>query len=178
VRGPGDATGALLRAVEGLWEAGEGRVVRPDGAGVVVLPDRPYLPPGTMRELLVGIDGTARVPEDRIRAALRAVAVDGVVERVGGLDVEPDRDVLSSEEQRLLGVARVLLAGPRYALLARLEAGVGAGRAAEVLAALAARGIGYVVFGDEGLGREHFDAVVEIAPDGTWTLTQTQEGRA
>jgi putative ATP-binding cassette transporter len=176
VRGPGDATTALLRTVAGLWETGEGCVVRPPRDGVLILPERPYLPPGTLREVLVGIDAASRVPEDRIRGALGAVAVDGVVERAGGLDVERDwHDFLSLEEQRLVGVARVLLAAPRFALLARLEAGVGAARAADVLGALAARGIGYVVLGDEALGREHFDAVVEIAPDGTWTRTAPRE---
>jgi putative ATP-binding cassette transporter len=177
VRGPADATAALLRLVAGLWETGEGRIVRPPRDGVLVLPDRPYLPPGTLRELLVGVDGGSRVPDDRIRAALRVAAVEGVVERAGGLDVERDwDDFLSLDEQRLVGVARVLLAAPRFALLARLESGVGAVRAAEVLAALATRGIAYVVFGDEALGREHFDAVVEVAPDGTWTRTATREG--
>jgi len=47
-----------------------------------------------------------------------------------------------------------------------------------VLEALAARGIGYVVLGDGSLGREHFDSVLEIAPDGTSTWTATQETSA
>jgi putative ATP-binding cassette transporter len=177
VRGPGDATAALVRSVAGLWDAGEGRVVRPAGDAVLVLPEQPYLPSGTLRELLVGIDGASRVPDDGILDTLRAVGVDGVVQRTGGLDVELDRDDLSLEEQRLVAVARALLAAPRFALLVRLAAGVGTARAAQVLGALAARGIGYVVLGDEALGREHFDAVVEIAPDGTWTRTASQEAR-
>ena len=69
----------------------------------------------------------------------------------------------------------MLLAAPRFALLPRLEAGLGAARAAEVLAALAARGIGYVVLGDDALATEHFDAVVDIAPDGTWRRTVRRE---
>ena len=178
VRGPRDATAALLRAVAGLWPNGEGRVVRPAGDGVLVLPERPYLPPGTLRDLLVANQGAAPVHENRIRAALRAVGVDRLVERSGGLDVELYPDTLSLDEQRLVGAARVLLAAPRFALIARLEAGVGAARAAEILAALAARGIGYVVFGDDALGRGHFDAVVDIAADGTWTWTATREVRA
>jgi vitamin B12/bleomycin/antimicrobial peptide transport system ATP-binding/permease protein len=174
VRGPGDATAALLRAVDGLWEAGEGRVVRPPGAGVLVLPDRPYLLPGTLREVLLGSDGGANVPDHRIRGELRAAGLDGVVERAGGLDVELGRDALSLEEQLLVGVARVLLAVPRFAVLARLEAGVGTTRAAEVLGALAAHGIGYVVLGDDTADQD-FDAVVDIAPDGTWTRSATEE---
>jgi putative ATP-binding cassette transporter len=174
VRAPADVTAALVCAIGGLWDTGAGRVVRPAGSGVFVLPEQPYLPPGTLRELLVGADG-GRASADRIEPVLRALALDGVVTRVGGLDVELDWDALSLEEQRLIGAARALLAGPRFVVLARLEAGVGAERAAAVLAAFAAREIGYVVLGDEGLGREHFDAIVEIAPDGTWTQPGARE---
>jgi putative ATP-binding cassette transporter len=178
VHGPGDATGAILRAVAGLWGAGEGRIVRPAGDGVLLLPDQPYLLPGTLRQLLVRNDGVSEFPDDRIRAALDAASVAGVVERVGGLDVVLDRDFLSLQERRLVDVARVLLAVPRFAVLERLGGDVGATQAGSALAALTARGIGYVVLGDETLGTEHFDAVVEIAPDGTWTRTVTGEGSA
>jgi putative ATP-binding cassette transporter len=178
VTGSDDATSALQRAAAGVWDAGEGHVVRPARDGVLGLPEQPYLPPGTLRQVLVGIEGASGVPDDRIRAALRAVALDGLVERVGGLDVELQGEVVSLQDQRSIEVARVLLATPRFALLARLEAAVGAARAVTVLEALAARGIGYIVFGDGALGREHFDAVVEIAPDGTWTRTGAQEASA
>lgn len=178
VKGPGDATGALLRAVGGLWEAGEDRVVRPAGEGVLLLPEQPYLPPGTMRQLLVRNGGVAGVPDESIQAVLRAVAVDGLVERVGGFDVEIDRDILSMQERRLVDVAHVLLAIPRFVLLERLTGDVGAAQAAEALEALAARGIGYVVLGDDMLAAEHFDAIVDIAPDGSWLLNVTGEGSA
>jgi putative ATP-binding cassette transporter len=178
VRGPDDATAALLLAVVGLWEAGEGRISRPPGDGMLALPDRPYQPPGTLRGLLAGKDGAARVPDDDVRAALQAVGLERVVQRAGGLEVERDWDeLLSLDEQRLVGVARVLLAAPRFVLLTRLVAGVGAERAATVLAALGARGIGYVVFGDQAIDHERFDAVVEVAPDGTWSRRAPESPR-
>jgi len=171
-------TTALLRATVGIWENGEGRIVRPALEDVMLLPDRPYLPPGTLRELLLGTDGIRDLPADRVGDALRAVGVDAAVERVGGLDVERDwDDVLSLEEQRQIGIARILLAAPRLAVLAQLDAGLGAEHAAEVLAALAARGIGYMALGGGALARELFDAVIEIAPDGTWTRTEAREAR-
>ena len=177
VRCPADTTEALLRAVAGLWEAGQGRVVRPAGDGILILPEEPWLPPGTLRELLVGgrSDG---VPDDGVRAALHTLALDGVVQRAGGLDVELGRDVLSQQEKRLVEVARALLAAPRFVLLAHFEANLGIARGGDALAALAARGIGYVVVGDVTVDAPHVDGVVEIAPDGTWTQTATQEGAA
>jgi putative ATP-binding cassette transporter len=175
VIGSGDATEALLRAIVGLWEKGEGRIVRPGGDGTMVLPNQPYLPPRTLRALLVRSMDAAGVADDRIREALRATAVEGIVERAGGLDVEIGRDMLSNDEKWHVEVARTLLAAPRFVVLGGLEDAVGATRAADLLRALAARGIGYVVLGDEPLPAVHFDAVIDVAPDGTWKQTVTQE---
>jgi len=60
-------------------------------------------------------------------------------------------------------------------VLARLHAGVGAASAARVLDALAARGVGCLVLGDEAAGHARFDAVIDIAPDGTWTRTERSQ---
>lgn len=167
---------ALQRAIAGIWESGDGRIVRPNLDRVLLLTPRPYLSPGTLREFLVGIDPVPPVPDDRIWEVLRLVAVDDTVRRVGGLDNARDAyDVLSVDEQQLVGVARLLLAAPRFAVLA--PAALGTEQAAHVLATLAEHGIGYVVLGDGGLDRDSFDAVVEIAADGTWTHTGKTEVR-
>ena len=71
------------------------------------------------------------------------------------------RAVLSAEEQQLVGVARLLR--------------LGVGQATRVLAALAERGVGYVVLGDRALGRALVDAVVDIGADGTWTQIRMKE---
>ncbi len=176
VTGPNDlATTALLRAVAGIWEHGEGRIVRPALEHVLLLPDRPYLPSGTLRELIVGIGGTAHPADDQIWEALTAAGVDTAVRRVGGLDLEDTwDDALSIEEQRLVDVARLFLAAPRVALLARPTV-LGVDRAETILTVLAARGIAYVVLGDGALAPSHFDAMVEIAPDGSWIQTPMKE---
>jgi len=170
------ALAALQRAIVGIWESGEGRIVRPRLDEMLLLPDRPYLPPGTLRELVVGIDPVHPVPDDRIWETLRLVSVDGAVRRVGGLDSARDwRDVLSTEEQQLVGAARLLLAAPRFAVLGPLVPSLGIEEATRVLDALAEHGVGYIVLGDRELGRELVDAVVDIGTDGTWTRTPTKE---
>jgi ABC-type uncharacterized transport system fused permease/ATPase subunit len=78
------------------------------------------------------------------------------------------RAVLSAE-QHLVGVAPLLLAAPRFAILGPLAPSLGVGQATRVLAALAERGVRYVVLGDRALGRALVDAVVDIGADGTWT---------
>lgn len=150
----------------------------PPGDDVLLLTDRAYLPDGTLRALLAADDRRPGVADDRVHDVGRAVALDEVVQRAGGLDVELDRDLLSPEDELRVAIARVLLAAPRFVLLTRPAAGVGATRAADVLAALAASGTGYLVLGDEALAPEHFDAVVAIAPDGSWTHTVVAKGAA
>ena len=54
VHGPNHAarTG-LFRASAGLYDAGTGTIERPPAEKLAFLPEQPYLPPGTLRELLV-----------------------------------------------------------------------------------------------------------------------------
>ena len=170
IRTPGEAeTEALQRAVAGIWEGGEGGILRPPIEHVLLVPDRPYLPPGTLRALLGKADGSA-VPDDELREAIRIVGMDGPVQRMGGIDVERNwDDALSLEEQRLLSMARILVARPRYAMLAQLDARLGAERATSLMDALVQRGVGCVLVGGSELGRDAFELVVDIAPDGSWT---------
>jgi putative ATP-binding cassette transporter len=179
IKASNEVTASLMRTMVGLRETGEGHVVRPHGDALLVLPERPYLPPGTMRELLVGIHGSSPVTETEILAALRAVTAEDIMGRVGSLDVEHDwSEFLSLEEQRLVEIARSLLLAPRFVVLERLQASIGAAQAAHVLDLLTSRGTGCVVLDDEVTGRELFDVVVEIAPDGTWTQTATAKESA
>jgi len=177
VTAPNDVVvAALQRAIVGIWESGEGRIVRPGLDNVLLLPDRPYLPPGTLRELVAGIDAARPASDDRIWETLRLLNLDDAVRRVGGLDSAHDwRDLLSLEEQLLVGVARLLVASPQFAVLASLPPSLGADRAAHVLGALTERGVGYIVLGDRELRRDLFDAILDIRADGTWTHTPSKE---
>lgn len=171
VTGPNEAGRlALFRATAGLWGAGEGRVVRPPPDAIQFLPERPYLPPGTLREVLVRVGHERDGGDARIAGVLAALGIDAVVARAGGLDVEHDwDDLFSLAEQQLLCVARVLLAAPRFAVLDGPAALLGQERAAQVLALFAAASITAVTFApDEALANRH-DARLVLAEGGRWT---------
>src|SRR5262245_61885961 len=61
----GSGKSTLLRAIAGIWPFGRGEVRLPRGARVLFLPQRPYLPIGTLREVVsypiasVGVDDAA-----------------------------------------------------------------------------------------------------------------------
>jgi putative ATP-binding cassette transporter len=168
IAGSSDATTALERAIAALWPSGEGRIVRP--GDVMFLPERPYLPPGSIRHLVVGTNNNRHAGDDDVWGALRKAGVEAAVHRVGGIDADVDwNEQLSLGEQRLVEIARMLLAAPSFVVLTRLEANLGAEPAAEALGALTARGIGQLLLEDDVPAAGQFDAVVQIAPDGSWT---------
>jgi len=170
IAGPSEAAKvALFRATAGIWSNGRGRIVRPGLDAILFLPERPYLPPGTIRDVLVpterGDSGDAEIAR-----VLHALGLETVLERAGGLDVERDwDDVLSLAEQHMLSVARVVLAAPRFAFLERPRTAVGSEHVGRILSLLTERSITYLTLGDGGDAVDDYDAVLELAGDGPWT---------
>ncbi|MCK6557218.1 ATP-binding cassette domain-containing protein [Candidatus Binatia bacterium] len=173
VTGPSD-TGkvALFRATAGIWDWGSGRIVHPGLDAVVFLPERPYLPPGTMREVLVRTGKDSEISDALIEETLHLLGLDKLVVRAGGLDVERDWDnILGLGEQQLLAVARVLLAAPNFVFLQRPSTALDAAEVETVHGLLAERGIGYVTFGKPDDARNGHQARLTLSDDGAWEWT-------
>jgi len=49
----GSGKSSLLRAIAGLWNTGTGEITRPSSENVYFLPQRPYCPPGSLRDQLL-----------------------------------------------------------------------------------------------------------------------------
>lgn len=115
ITGPsGSGKSTLLRAIAGLWPFGRGRV-RVGGGNVLFLPQRPYLPLGTLADAIAypELDHAARRGE--LEAALRAVGLGYLIDQ---LDEEGNwGQRLSGGEQQRVGFARVLLARPEIVFL-------------------------------------------------------------
>ncbi|MGG5823381.1 ABC transporter ATP-binding protein/permease [Falsiroseomonas sp. HW251] len=111
----GSGKSTLFRAIAGIWPFGRGSVTIPDGARALFLPQRPYLPLGTLRRAVCYPLDAAAIPDAEIRAALEAVNLPQLVAR---LDEEDAWDrALSGGEQQRLAVARALLVKPDFLFL-------------------------------------------------------------
>jgi vitamin B12/bleomycin/antimicrobial peptide transport system ATP-binding/permease protein len=91
--------------------------------------------------------------------------------RIGGLDTERKwGDLLSLSEQQLLAFARVLIAAPSFAFLDQPSRALSDAQVHALLRRLRDRGITYLTLGDDD-DITYYDQLLEIAEDGTWTLT-------
>ena len=180
---------ALFRATAGLWPASEGHIVRPRLEQVLFLTERPYLPPGTLRELFMrpwAEDGHPddRDPEDnefpeiRILEALRTLEIERVLKQFGGWDTHQNwENALKLTDQQLLGVARLLVAQPRFAFLDKPSSTLSPEQIRWVLALLKERSISHVVFEESAGNLECYDLLLELEKTGDSTCSAVEDGQ-
>ncbi|MCE3016463.1 MAG: ABC transporter ATP-binding protein/permease [Pirellula sp.] len=113
----GGGKSSLLRAIAGLWDAGNGTIIRPPLNEIFFLPQRPYMIIGTLRGQLQ-YPSNKKSTDEELLDVLEDVNLADLPERFGGLDIESDwGKILSLGEQQRVAFARVLIAKPRYVIL-------------------------------------------------------------
>ena len=104
----------LFRAIAGIWPFGEGEIARPKGSHLF-LPQRPYLPLGSLRHVVTYPAAADSASDDAIAEALRKAGLGALAERLGE---EHDWSLLlSGGEQQRLAIARALLIRPDWLFL-------------------------------------------------------------
>ncbi|HXF53087.1 MAG TPA: ABC transporter ATP-binding protein/permease [Hyphomicrobiaceae bacterium] len=105
----------LVRAISGIWPWGAGRIEIPCDARLMVVPQKPYIPLGTLRHALVYPYGRIDADDGRIRQALNDIGIGHLAPR---LDEEDRWDqVLGAGERQRLSIARALLHRPSVLVL-------------------------------------------------------------
>jgi putative ATP-binding cassette transporter len=113
--GAGNGKTLLFHALAGLWPWGSGRIVHPEGERLHYMPRTPYLPPGTLREVLAYPSAIAGFETAVYEKALRRLDLERLVPL---LDVARrwERD-LGEDDQQVLAFARVLVHAPPWVLI-------------------------------------------------------------
>jgi putative ATP-binding cassette transporter len=111
---PGAAV-KLFKVVAGLWPWGKGTVGLPCDATIFFMPQRPYMPMGTLRSVLAYPSATECFPDEAVAAALDRVGLGHLAERLNEADTW--EQILTSGEQQRLGFARLLLHRPKWIFL-------------------------------------------------------------
>lgn len=106
----GTGKSTLVRVIAGLWPWGSGEVSMPKALKSAFLPQRPYLPEGTLRDAMLYPDAPTDTPDEAIIGALKRLGLDDLAGRLG--ETERWDKVLSAGEQQALAFSRLLLAKP------------------------------------------------------------------
>jgi putative ATP-binding cassette transporter len=111
----GTGKSTLIRAMAGLWPWGSGRILRPRRSTSAFMPQRPYIPLGTLRHALVYPAVESNVPEAKLEDSL---ARCGLAHLIGRLHQEENWDaILSGGEKQRLAFARLLVAPPDIVIM-------------------------------------------------------------
>lgn len=105
----------MLRAVAGIWPFGQGDVGVPHEARIMLLPQRPYLPIGTLRSAVAYPETEGHYSDAELVAALTAVGLPRLAESLDEEAVWAQR--LSGGEQQRVAMARALLLKPDWLFL-------------------------------------------------------------
>ena len=112
VSGPsGSGKSTLFRALAGIWPFGRGAITAP-GADVLFLPQRPYLPLGTLKAAVCYPGSVAEISDEKVRTALKDCHLPHLAYLLGEEAAWDKR--LSPGEQQRVGFARVLINRPRW----------------------------------------------------------------
>jgi vitamin B12/bleomycin/antimicrobial peptide transport system ATP-binding/permease protein len=116
ITGPsGSGKSTLFRAIAGIWPFGEGAISIPAGATLMMLPQRPYFPIGSLHAAVVYPAKAGAIDLERVRQALVDVGLPQLAARLHE-EAHWNR-ILSLGEQQRLGVARALLHAPTFLFL-------------------------------------------------------------
>jgi putative ATP-binding cassette transporter len=111
----GTGKSTLIRAIAGLWPWGSGQVLLPDGADLMFVPQKPYVPNGSLRDALIYPRNGADIPDQALLDALHRC---GLRRLADDLDREERWDkVLSGGEQQRLAFARLVVHKPAIVVM-------------------------------------------------------------
>ena len=116
VCGPsGSGKSTLIRAIAGIWPFGQGKVSVPANASVMTLPQRPYLPIGSLAAAVSYPAEPGTFDDSQNGALLTAVGLPALAGRVAE-EAHWSRTLSLGEQQRI-GIARAILHAPDTLLL-------------------------------------------------------------
>jgi putative ATP-binding cassette transporter len=111
----GTGKSTLVRAISGLWPWGSGEILLQSGARIFLMPQRPYVPLGTLRRATTYPSSPDEIAPDVVRQALESVELGHFAPR---LDEDSHwENTLSGGEKQRLAFARLLIHRPDIVIM-------------------------------------------------------------
>jgi putative ATP-binding cassette transporter len=155
----------LFRALAGLWPWGAGRITRPRGEEVWYMPRTPYLPPGSLTEVLAYPSKVKDFPVHAFAEVLSRLGLPRLVPMLK--ESRAWEQELSDAEQQGVALARVTLHAPPWLIIDEVFDSIDEGMREHVTEVFAAelKDSGIIHIGRTKLRDPHFKRVVHLVQD-------------
>ena len=167
----GSGKSTLMRTLAGLWLLGSGLIKLPSGQKTMFLPQRTYLPLGSLRQAIL-YPQTEPVADSLIKLALASCALDYLAEQ---LDTTADwSHILSLGEQQRIAIARALLLKPQWLFLDEATSALDSKLEAQVYLALQEQipQLTLLSVAHKPTLDQFHQQLLELRGCGTWQLTK------
>jgi len=116
IMGPsGCGKSTLIRTLAGIWPFGQGEITIPEGQRLLFLPQKPYLPLGTLRESVLYPFKPDFATDDNIRSVMELCKLSELADKLD--NTEDWSHILSLGEQQRIAFVRALLQKPNWLFL-------------------------------------------------------------
>jgi putative ATP-binding cassette transporter len=162
---------ALLHAITGLTDRGAGAITAGRNRRVFVMPQHPYMPIGSLRQVACYPATRDAISDEALRALLDAFGLGGLTTRLD--DDAPWEQLLSDGERQRLAFVRACIAAPDLLLLDDPAAGLDAESQKQTLAQLLDHlpGVTIVDFSNRGDADALFDRTLHFELETMPTVT-------
>ena len=133
----GSGKSTLFRALAGIWPFGQGKVHIPAGARELFLPQKPYIPIGTLRDAVKYPDEHSAATDAEIVTALEAAQLGALTGRLD--ETAHWTNMLSGGEQQRLAIARAMIFKPDWLFMDEATASLDVPNEAAIYRELKAR---------------------------------------
>lgn len=163
---------SLFRSIAGISNHSEGNIKKPSWDEILFLPEKPYLPPGRLRNVIVPAYLNLEVSDSEILKELKNMGLESLVRRFGGIRSLKEWDEeLSLAEKYKIALIRILFVKPKFLILDRPGSILGKYEISKLLKLFHRLGVTTVVIAKDEETVLEYDYHLNISHFGEWTLS-------